>query len=161
MKTGKNKPLIIAVIICALVLAVIIVVFAFLDCWIGYAKLGKIRREIAECDEILITSPLYYDAYSSGAEASVVGDEAKKLVSDFLDVSEKKSFDGTVGGGVGFWDTRIIFYVGEESFTVYVKNDSFYVTGKNGYLFIPDDTEAYSQFYSDVCDLLEREGITI
>ena len=123
MKKGKNKALVIAAVICAVALAVVIVLFAFIDCFIGYAKLGKLRKGIAECDGVLITSPLYYDAYSSGAETYVDGDEAKELVSDFLAVSEKKSFDGTVDGGAGFWDTIIIFYVGDERHTVYVMSD--------------------------------------
>ncbi len=156
MKNKVNKPLIITAVTCAVIIALIIVVCFFLDCLIGHFKLNGLIKEIEECDEILITAPLYYDAYSSGAEAIVTGDEAEGLISYFLEAVNDRHYDGTVDGSLGFWDTRIIFKKNNGSCTVYLDGEGFYIAEKTGYRFVPDDTEKYLEFYSYICDLLEN-----
>lgn len=156
MKNRVNKPLIITAVTCAVIIALIIVVCFFLDCWIGHFKLNGLIKEIEECDEVLITAPLYYDAYSSGAEAVVTGDEAERLISYYCEAVNNRHYDGTVDGSMGFWNTRIMFKKDNVSCTVYLDGEGFYIVGKTGYSFVPDNAEKYSEFYSYICGLLEN-----
>lgn len=151
-----NRALTVTVIVCAAIVAALVITLAFGNCWAGYAKLSKVRGNIEGCDEILISSPAYYDAYSSGAEAVLSGNDAKALANDFLSVSSKKDYQKTLDSSVGYWDTKITFYMGDDTYSVYVDENGFYVTGNSGYYFESKDTQAYSDFYAKVCGYLEN-----
>jgi hypothetical protein len=157
MKKTTNKVTVIIFAICAVVLAILITVLAFFDCWVGNVKLSQLRKGILECDEVLITSPLHFDGYSSVAEAMLTDEEAQSFSRKFADIADNVSFCGTLDGGLGYWDTKLTFSVDGERYTAYVKEDMIYVTGKFGYCFEPqrDAKEEYKVFYSELEQLLD------
>ena len=151
--------IIIILSVCAVIVAGITVTVAFFDNWSGNIKLSKIRNGIDTCDEVLISSPLYFDDYSSGAEAVLNGEDARAISESLSEVSEEMKFCGTVDGSLGYWDTKLTLISGEEKYTVYVKEDLLYVTGnKYGYCFEPDEkaSEQYNKFYKMITDALDK-----
>lgn len=158
-KRKNSKAVIAAISVCAVLLAAVIIFAAFFDGWVGKYKLNKLRSNITECRDVLITSPLYFDEYSSVAEAVLSEEEAEALVKAFTEATERMSYDGKVEGTVGYWDTQISFVTGDGRYTVYAREDGVYVTGKSfGYMLVPRKScgEAYGEFYGMLCDILDN-----
>ena len=153
----KSKLIWIVCAVCAVAVIVLVVVIAFFDCWVGYSNLADVRKNIADSEGIVVSSPLYFDRYSSGAETVIEGDEAADISELLLRAMENVSYVGTVDGSLGYWDTRLTFVSGEDRYTVYLKDKAFYVTDKYGYLFKPDggSEEAYKSLYSSIVLILD------
>ena len=154
----KSNALIIAVCICCFILAVLLLVFAFADTVIGNIRLENVRDGAYECDSVIISSPLHSQGITRGAEATLDGDKARELADKFIEATEHTSFDELADGSKGFWHTKLTFISGDESFTVYLKDDEIYVTGKNAYIFEIDDSceNKYSELYDTVTSILDN-----
>ena len=153
----KSKTVWIAFAVCAIILAALIAVIAFFDCWVGYSKLNKVRKGIDGSSEVVISSPLYFDRYSSVAETVLAGEEAALLADMLVDATDKVSYEGTFGSGLGYWDTQLTFLNGDERYTVYLKDEKLYVTGKQAYLFEPDGAseDVYEALYERITEILD------
>ena len=150
---SSNKIVTVTLSLCAAVLAAIIVVIVFFDSWVAIAKLSKIEDSIDNCSEVIITSPLYFDNYSSGAEVVLTARQAEELADEFEDVADDLSFCGTSDGFVGFWDTKITFVVGDKTHSVYITDEKIYIaTEKRAYCFESkrDDKSEYTAFYETI-----------
>lgn len=155
----KSRAVIAAISVCAVLLAAVIIFVAFFDGWVGKYKLNRLRDSVADCNNVLITSPLYFDEYSSVAEAVLDGEEADSFVGAFIAATEHMSYDGRIEGSVGYWDTQLSFVKGDERYTLYVKEDGVYVTGKSfGYMLTPrgSNEAAYAEFYGMLCKILDN-----
>ena len=153
----KSKIIWIVSAVCALFLVAIILVIAFFDCWVGYSNLKKVRKGIPNSTEIAISSPLYFDRYSSVAETVITGDEVKELSKMLIAATDDVSYEGMINASLGYWDTRLTFYCGEDRYVVYIKDEELYVTGKNGYLFEPEGVseDVYESFYMKIRKILD------
>ena len=155
----SNKSIIITACICATVIISLICVLAFTDPIVGRVKLNKIRGGAEACDVVVISDPLYDASFSRGAEVILTGDEARDIADRFLTATDDMSYEGTVDGIKGFWDTRIDFCTDDEKLTIYLHEDAVYVTNSKGYLFEIEDgcEETYEAFYNKVLEILDEQ----
>ncbi|MBO7309964.1 MAG: hypothetical protein J6U86_01060 [Clostridia bacterium] len=154
----SNKIVIVTLSLCMAVLAVIVLVIVFFDFWVAKAKLSKIEKSIDNCYEVIITSPLHFDGYSSGAEVVLNARQAEELADDFEDIADDLSFCGTDDGFAGFWDTKITFIVGDKTHSVYVTEKKIYITTeKRAYCFEAkrEDKREYDVFYETINSYLD------
>ena len=153
-----NKAIIITVSICLSIVLVIVMTLTLVDPIVGKNKMKR-AREIAQiCDQIVISAPLYNDAFLQGAEVVVNGEEARALSDMFLDVTETASYDGYFDSLGGFWNTKLEFFSSEDRFAIYLKDDEIYVTkDTRGYRFEIDEVkeEAYETLVHMVNKMLE------
>lgn len=158
-KKKSNRTLIIVSCICAAVAIALVCVLAFIDPIVGNVKLNKVRDAARDCTEAVIADPLHDASFYRGAEVILTDDEARKLADSFLAVTEDTSYKKVIDGSKGFWDMRVDFCTDEEKHTVYLREDSIYVAGNNGYLFEidGDSDEKYASFYETVVSLLSEE----
>ena len=152
----NNKILIIVIAVITVLVVGLILTLALLDTVVASVKLLRLRDTASNAETVVITAPLYVDSLSFGAETVLTDDEAKALREAFLAATEGASFDTMISGAMGYWDTQIRFYTGDEYASVYLKQDSFYVAGKNGYLF-KADTDEYDDFYKHVIEMLDEK----
>lgn len=153
----KNSKILIIVISVITVLVVgLILTLALMDTVVANVKRSRLRDAASNAETVVITAPLYKDSFSYGAEIVLTDDEAKNLREDFIAATEDASFDTMISGAAGYWDTQIRFYMGDEYASVYLKQDSFYLAGNNGYLFRADN-DAYAQFYQRVGEMLDEK----
>ena len=163
MKTSKekknNKALIITLSLCVSVVVVIILLLTLIDPIVGTQRMKKAKEAAKNSSEIVISSPLYQDAFLQGAEVVLTGEEKEELADLFLAVSEKASYDKSFDSLGGFWHTKIEFHTSNERYAVYLKDDEIYVAnGAKGYEFeIDDDREdLYEKFINRINQMLEE-----
>jgi hypothetical protein len=134
-------------------------VLAFIDPIVGNVKLNKVRDAAKDCEEIVVFDPLHDDLFYRGAEKILTDNEAKEFADSFLDATEKTSYKKVIDGSKGFWDIKIDFYTDDEKYAIYLREDSVYVAGDNGYLFEinGEDQQMYTEFYETVVSLLSEE----
>ena len=158
-----NKAVIITSAVCAAVVAVIVLILALTDPIVGNIKLGKVRDAAQSCGEIVISAPLYKNAFLQGTETVVSGEDARELADAFLSATENTSFDKSFESAGGFWNIKMEFYSSDDRYAVYLRDEEIYVA-KNfkGYLFeIDDESEtAYQSFYNRVLEILDKERAT-
>ncbi len=153
----NNKILVIVISICIAVLITLITVIVFWNSWIGNIKLSKIENKIENCSDVLITAPLHFESYSSGAEVLLTGEMASELANNFADLADDMSFCGTKDGALGYWDTKITFTVNGEKYFAYITEENIYITGKQAYCFKPNKNikNEYSEFFDEINELLD------
>lgn len=159
MKSKKSKAVAIAASVCAVLLIAVVVLVAFFDGWVGKYKLNRLRESIDGCRDVVITSPLYFDTYSSVAEAVLSDDEAEDFANAFTEATASMSYDGKIDGSIGYWDTQLSFSTQDGRYTVYVRENGAYVTGKSfGYMLTPrkNAEQKYAEFYGMLCEILDN-----
>ena len=156
----NNKVVIISASICGAVIAIIVLLLTVTEPIIGIIKLSNVREAAESCDEIVISAPLYKDAFLQGAEAVVIGEDAKALSDAFIKATENTDFDDVYVSASGFWDTKLEFYGDGERYSGYLCDDEIYVArGVKVYRFeIEDECEAlYEAFLSRVNSILDEQ----
>lgn len=141
-KKSGNKYLIATISICVSIVLVIILLVALIDPIVGRSKLKKVKYAAENCNEIVISSPLYQDSFLQGAEAVVTGNEMDELTNTFIRASEGVSYDESFDSFGGFWHTKLEFHTSDERYAVYLKDDEIYVV---------KDTKAYQFDIEDEC----------
>ena len=157
-KKKGNKAIIVTLSICLSVILVIIMLLTLVDPLVGKSKMKRAREVASSCSEIVISAPLYKDAFLKGAEVVINGEEARLLSDMFLSVTEKASYDGSFDSPGGFWNTKIEFFTAEDRFAIYLKDDEVYVTkDTKGYKFEIDDKQedVYEAFVHTVNQMLD------
>ena len=154
-----SKAIIITVSVCLSIILVIVMLLTLVDPIVGKTKIKRAREVAGGCDQIVISAPLYKDAFLQGAEVVIDGEEARVLADIFLDATERASYDGYFDNPGGFWNTKLEFFSAEDRFAIYLKDDEIYVTkDTRGYRFEIDDDreEAYETLVHTVNEMLEE-----
>ena len=160
-KKRGNTPLIVTAVICAAVCLATLLVFFLSDVISGKMLMSKTRRNIGKCDVVVLTD-FNYDGgiLPTSGEAILRDGEARELAGELINATEDISYSNVLNGSVGFWDVSIRFESDGASYTVYLKEDSVYVTKKNkGYLFDikPSCKDAYGKLYQRVEATIEDQ----
>ena len=127
-KKQSSMAMAVTLIVCGVIAASLVFVLLFSDMVAGRIKMADARKQIAFCSDVLISDPLYEGGkLPSGADALIVGEEAKELVDSFLEATQKLNYQRVISGKAGFWDLSIEFTVDGKRHTVYLREDSLYV----------------------------------
>lgn len=155
----RSRAITVAACICAVAVIALVGVLAFIDPIVGNVKLNKVRAAAKDCEEIVVFDPLHDDSFYRGAEKILTDNEAEKFADSFLDATKKTSYKKVIDGSKGFWNIKIDFYTDDEKHAIYLREDSVYVAGDNGYLFEinGEDQQMYTEFYETVVSLLSEE----
>lgn len=156
-KANKWIVIISAAIVALLVLAVISALI-FPDMIAGNILLSKTREGIDKSDVVVLSDPSYNQStLPISAQRVVEGEEVAELAEQVLSVTEKVSYKSAERSVAGFWDVNMRFDDGNESYTVYLREDCLYVVKNNtAYLFNIDKSvkEEYNILYEKVISLI-------
>ena len=159
VRSRGNTAVIVTAIICALLVAVLLYMFFFADMIAAKSLLSDVRKGIDGCTEVLVADPLYDGGVlPDAAETLVTGDEAMALAQELISITHKASYKSVLKTTSGFWDISLCFFVGDDEYTVYLREDKVYVADGKGYLFDIDEknSEAYAEFYQKINNMLDK-----
>lgn len=149
--------MVIAVSICLVIVLLLIGVLALTDPIMGIVKFNEVKDGAENCSEIVVSDPLREEAFLRGVEAVVTGEQARELADGFATAVQGASYKKAIDASKGFWDIRLDFSTDAQRYSVYLKEDAFYVAKNKGYLFEidTDRQEAYAEFFASVEKILD------
>ncbi|MBE6706402.1 MAG: hypothetical protein E7577_02035 [Ruminococcaceae bacterium] len=157
-KSG-NKPIIITLIISAVLIATLVLTLAFADRISGSVSMYRLKKGIEGSDTLLISAPTYSDEFPVGAEKKIDGERASELISEIYDIAENAKYDSVMNSEKGYWDTRLTFYRGNESCSLYLRENTVYIGNRNkAYVYKISDSSIsqYAELLNQINNILSE-----
>ncbi len=159
-KSGTKKIAIISAIICVVLVLGVVAALILPDIISGNILLSKTRAGIEKSDVVVLFDPSYNQStLPTTAQTVVRGERAKQLAEDVLRITDGASYRNVERSAVGFWDVSMRFDDGNDSYTVYLREEYIYVAKNNtAYLFDVDKSvkEEYNILYDEVNALIKQ-----
>ena len=154
-----NKPIVITIIISVVLVASLVLTLVFADRAVGSLSMYQLKKGIEGSDTLVISAPTYSEEFPVGAEKRVDGERASELISQIYDITEASKYDSTMSGEKGYWDTRITFYQGNESCSLYLNENAIYIGKRNkAYVYKISDSSIsqYAELLNQINNILSE-----
>ena len=154
---GNKKVIIITLCIVAALTVALTLFLVFIDAIVANVKMSQFKKNISDCETVVISSPTYFDGINSGAEVVVTDERAETLTDKFLGIADGINFDKIVGSSEGIWDITLTFYFDDAKYTAHLEENGISITDGNGYRFDinKDSKYDYEDFYHEINQILK------